>query len=285
MTCLCETQLNTPGHGLLRHDPELQVTSVTRQLLQRTASKSHPAAQFRRDRLFKFQQMNVKNQNLVGADGSLASAFFISQLRGDVESPVSAWFHQLQSFCPAGDDARDLKVNGFVGCLWSLTIVGTIEHFAAGQSAFVMCKYTVCGLGRSSFSGLDDFVLQATLRRPDALAFCILCKELLTFLEVDLSRHGLGFLQFCVELCEDRLQLFPGQCRRIAILRIGQSPGHNRRIQFELICGELSGEVHADPVTDLIPECLKFNVFGFLCVLCIRDRNGSHEQDDQETRP
>src|SRR6056297_2229930 len=59
--------------------------------------------------LLDVQQLDLKDQHFVRADGSLAAAFAISQVRGNVEHPFAANLHLLQRHLPTLDDLVDPK--------------------------------------------------------------------------------------------------------------------------------------------------------------------------------
>ena len=136
--------------------------------------------------LFHFQEFNLEDEALVGADGG-RSVGAVGQFGGDIEYVGGAGFHELQALCPAFDDLVEPEGGGLVAA------VGAVEDGAVDEFAFVVDGDGVGGLGVVAVAFGDDFVLQSALGDLDAVAAFVLFQEADFIGGVgDGGAHGLG---------------------------------------------------------------------------------------------
>ena len=106
------------------------------------------------------KELDVKDQRLIGSDGtSVGAAFAISKIGRNEELPLGADGHKLQRLGPTLDDLTNGEAGGLA------TLVGAVEFGAIDQSAAVIADDGVCGGGLGSCAGLNDLVLQAARER------------------------------------------------------------------------------------------------------------------------
>src|SRR5690606_20621132 len=77
------------------------------------------------------EQFDVEDQGAVRRDAA-GGAAAVGQIRGDVEAPFGTFFHQLQCFGPAGDNAAYRELGGLAA------LVGAVKYLTTDQGAFVV---------------------------------------------------------------------------------------------------------------------------------------------------
>lgn len=134
--------------------------------------------------LLHLEELHVENQRLVRADVATGTAGAVGEFGGDVEAELGAFLHELHAFGPAGDDAIEGELDGF------LAAVAAVENGAVDQRAFVVDLDGVGGLRALAGAFGDHLVLEAGGRDGHAFLFGVVFEEFFTFGECDVG-HGM----------------------------------------------------------------------------------------------
>lgn len=127
-----------------------------------------------------FEELNFEDERLVGSDGSACSTGAVGEVGRDEEFVFRAFLHQLHAFGPAGDDAVERELDGFVA------LVGAVELGAIEERAAIVNEHGVGGHRAFARAGSEDGVLQAAGRGFNVGFFAIFLEESLAFFECGL---------------------------------------------------------------------------------------------------
>lgn len=116
--------------------------------------------------------------------GAAGATHCAAELRRNKQLPLVAFLHQLQSLCPAGDDAIDDEGHRLVAA------VGTVELGTLDQRAPVMDGDPVDRSGRRTAAFVHDLVLQVTRQCLRAIPCGIFGKETSLFDAMQLLTIG-----------------------------------------------------------------------------------------------
>src|SRR5690606_16782777 len=119
------------------------------------------------------EQFDVEDQGAVRRDAA-GGAPAVGQVRGDVEAPFGTFFHQLQCFGPAGDDATYRELGRLAA------LVGAVKYLTTDQGAFVVGTDGRAGSRSRAGAFADHLILQTGRQRDHAFATAVALEELLT---------------------------------------------------------------------------------------------------------
>ena len=127
--------------------------------------------------LLDVYKLNGEDESFIRFDVAAGTSLAISKVVRDVDFPLAAYRHQLQSLCPA----LDHLVQTERGSLW-VALVAAVKHLSVDALALVFHGHAVCSLWLLALAFSDDLILPSVGQRHHTLLLCVLGEEILTLL-------------------------------------------------------------------------------------------------------